>query len=168
MFASGPRWHRAAQVAKGKVITEDPKLKTSTSKYELSSIPATVKELFGLPSFLTKRDEWAGSLLEAMTESGPRGDAPTHLPDAPPPSQDVPTLHGCGAPEDVTRRQKRHVDFFDNILETFSSHGDPRPALDPAAHPSPFHAAVHRVSTGIDAVFDGLKQGTFRVRQDEL
>ena len=46
-------------VPKGKVIHR-PNGPTPTSEYEHSSVPATVKEIFGLPSFLTKRDEWAG------------------------------------------------------------------------------------------------------------
>lgn len=51
---------------------------TATSEYEHSSIPATVKKLFDLPSsFLTRRDEWAGTfeaVLQKRTE--PRTDCP--------------------------------------------------------------------------------------------
>ncbi|KAF9675660.1 hypothetical protein SADUNF_Sadunf09G0055400 [Salix dunnii] len=54
----------------------------STSEYEHSSIPATVKKLFNMSSpFLTKRDEWAGTfegILQARTE--PRTDCPEKLP----------------------------------------------------------------------------------------
>lgn len=52
-----------------------------TSEFEHSSIPATVRKLFNLPSFLTKRDEWAGSfegILQTRTE--PRTDCPEQLP----------------------------------------------------------------------------------------
>ena len=34
---------------------------TSTSEYDGTSIIATIKKLFGLPNFLTKRDAWAGT-----------------------------------------------------------------------------------------------------------
>lgn len=50
---------------------------TSTSEYEHSSISATVKKLFNLPSFLTKRDAWAGTfegIVQTRTE--PRTDCP--------------------------------------------------------------------------------------------
>ncbi|KAJ6692198.1 NON-SPECIFIC PHOSPHOLIPASE C2 [Salix purpurea] len=54
----------------------------STSEYEHSSIPATVKKLFNMSSpFLTKRDEWAGTfegILQTRTE--PRTDCPEKLP----------------------------------------------------------------------------------------
>ena len=48
-------------VPKGTVI-HDPVGPAADSKYELTSIAATVKNLFGLPNFLTKRDAWAGDL----------------------------------------------------------------------------------------------------------
>ena len=43
------------------------------------------QNLFNLSSFLTKRDEWAGSLHELLTEDAPRTDAPIHLPTSPTP-----------------------------------------------------------------------------------
>ncbi|CAL1403632.1 unnamed protein product [Linum trigynum] len=54
---------------------------TPTSEYEHSSIPATVKNIFNLPSFLTKRDQWAGtfeSIVQSRTQ--PRTDCPLQLP----------------------------------------------------------------------------------------
>ncbi|VFQ83347.1 unnamed protein product [Cuscuta campestris] len=52
------------------------------SEYEHSSIPATVKKIFNLPSpFLTRRDAWAGtfeSILQKRKE--PRTDCPEQLP----------------------------------------------------------------------------------------
>ncbi|KAL6966648.1 Phosphatidylglycerol/phosphatidylinositol transfer protein [Sarracenia purpurea var. burkii] len=52
-----------------------------TSEYEHSSIPATVKKIFNLPSFLTKRDAWAGT-FESIVQSRkePRTDCPVQLP----------------------------------------------------------------------------------------
>jgi len=65
-----------------------PQMPTSTSEYELSSIPATMIKMFGLKGgFLTKRDAWAATfenLFEARDE--PRTDCPMTLPDVPPPA----------------------------------------------------------------------------------
>ena len=69
-------------VARGSVFQE-PRGPTNTSQFELTSVPATVKTLFNLTTFLTKRDAWAGSFEELLLDA-PRGDAPMHLPDAPP------------------------------------------------------------------------------------
>lgn len=50
---------------------------TPTSEYEHSSIPATVKKIFDLPSYLTKRDEWAGSFEGiVLSRTEPRTDCP--------------------------------------------------------------------------------------------
>eukprot|EP01088_Endostelium_zonatum_P019080 TRINITY_DN640_c0_g1_i1.p1 TRINITY_DN640_c0_g1~~TRINITY_DN640_c0_g1_i1.p1 ORF type:complete len:552 (-),score=156.46 TRINITY_DN640_c0_g1_i1:36-1691(-) len=51
------------------------------SEYEHSSIAATMKKMFGLKSFLTKRDEWAASfegIFEGRKE--PRTDCPETIP----------------------------------------------------------------------------------------
>ena len=70
-------------VDKGSVFQE-PKGKSNSSQFELSSVPATLKELFNLSSFLTKRDAWAGSMDELIsTRSEPRTGVPLHLPAAP-------------------------------------------------------------------------------------
>ena len=53
-------------VAKGTVFQEPKQGPTPTSQFDLSSIPATVKNLFNLSSFLTKRDAWAGSFHETF------------------------------------------------------------------------------------------------------
>ena len=47
-------------VAQG-VIQEPKNGPFDTSQFELTSVASTVKNLFNLSSFLTKRDEWAGS-----------------------------------------------------------------------------------------------------------
>lgn len=69
-------------IEKGTVIgrAEGP---TPTSEYDLTSIPATIKKLFDLPSFLTKRDAWAGTFERFLNRSEPRTDCPKTLPDAP-------------------------------------------------------------------------------------
>ncbi|KAK3280572.1 hypothetical protein CYMTET_11592 [Cymbomonas tetramitiformis] len=71
-------------VAKGAVFQE-PKGPTNTSQFELTSVSATIKNLFNLSSFLTKRDAWAGSFDELLLDE-PRTDCPMHLPEAPKPA----------------------------------------------------------------------------------
>ncbi|KAJ0970806.1 hypothetical protein J5N97_018765 [Dioscorea zingiberensis] len=51
------------------------------SEFEHSSIPATVKKLFNLKSFLTKRDAWAGTFETVLTSTTPRTDCPVTLPE---------------------------------------------------------------------------------------
>jgi len=56
---------------------------TPHSRYEHSSVYSTVKNIFGLPDFLTARDQWAGTFDWILTRDEPRTDAPTVLPDPP-------------------------------------------------------------------------------------
>ncbi|KAM0935439.1 putative phospholipase C [Dioscorea sansibarensis] len=51
------------------------------SEFEHSSIPATVKKIFNLKSFLTKRDAWAGTFETVLTRTTPRTDCPVTLPE---------------------------------------------------------------------------------------
>ncbi|XP_047983276.1 non-specific phospholipase C3-like [Salvia hispanica] len=50
-----------------------------TSEYEHSSIPATVKKIFNLKSFLTKRDAWAGTFECVINRTSPRTNCPVEL-----------------------------------------------------------------------------------------
>ncbi|RYQ87912.1 hypothetical protein Ahy_B09g095441 isoform C [Arachis hypogaea] len=59
----------------GKVLHK-PSGPFPTSQYEHSSIPATVKKIFNLPEFLTKRDAWAGTFEGLLTLTTPRTDCP--------------------------------------------------------------------------------------------
>ncbi|XP_062213055.1 non-specific phospholipase C4-like [Phragmites australis] len=52
-----------------------------TSEFEHSSIPATVKKIFNLNNFLTKRDAWAGTFDSVLTRDTPRADCPVTLPE---------------------------------------------------------------------------------------
>lgn len=69
---------------------------TPTSAYELTSIMATVRRLFGMNATaapLTERDAWAATFEHLFLKlDAPRSDCPLTLPDAPPPSH--PTLPG--------------------------------------------------------------------------
>ncbi|CAA2957114.1 non-specific phospholipase C3-like [Olea europaea subsp. europaea] len=50
-----------------------------TSEFEHSSIPATVKKIFNLKEFLTKRDAWAGTFETVLNRTTPRTDCPVTL-----------------------------------------------------------------------------------------
>ncbi|KAJ1292666.1 hypothetical protein BS78_01G007300 [Paspalum vaginatum] len=52
-----------------------------TSEFEHSSIPATVKKIFGLDGFLTNRDAWTGTFDSVLTRDTPRTDCPLTLPE---------------------------------------------------------------------------------------
>lgn len=73
-------------VEKGVVIHE-PSMEdapTETSRYELSSIPATVKNMFNIPNFLNNRDAWATPFNHVWENNSliePRTDCPQQLPD---------------------------------------------------------------------------------------
>ncbi|XP_072958812.1 non-specific phospholipase C6 [Typha angustifolia] len=69
-------------IKKGTVVSS-PKGPTSSSEFEHSSIPATIKKLFNLSSdFLTKRDAWAGTFEHVVSDlTSPRTDCPKVLPE---------------------------------------------------------------------------------------
>ncbi|KAL8140355.1 hypothetical protein V2J09_006376 [Rumex salicifolius] len=62
-------------------VLHEPSGPYATSQYEHSSIPATVKKIFNLKEFLTKRDAWAGTFDVVLNRSTPRHDCPVKLPD---------------------------------------------------------------------------------------
>lgn len=68
-------------IKKGTVVSR-PNGPAASSEYEHSSIPATLKKIFGSKSsFLTKRDAWAGTFDHIFEELGsPRTDCPEILP----------------------------------------------------------------------------------------
>ena len=57
-------------------VIHGPNGPTPTSQYEHSSIPATVKKIFNLKEFLTKRDAWAGTFETVLTRTTPRTNCP--------------------------------------------------------------------------------------------
>ncbi|XP_060197228.1 non-specific phospholipase C2 [Lycium barbarum] len=69
-------------IQKGTVVHGPNGSPFPTSEYEHSSIAATVKKIFNLPSpFLTKRDAWAGTFEHILqTRKDPRTDCPEKLP----------------------------------------------------------------------------------------
>jgi phospholipase C len=60
-----------------------PKATISHDLFDHASIPATVKVLFNLPGFLTKRDAAANNLLGLASLAAAREDAPSTLPSLP-------------------------------------------------------------------------------------
>ncbi|XP_017629833.2 non-specific phospholipase C4-like [Gossypium arboreum] len=52
-----------------------------TSEFEHSSIPATVKKIFNLKEFLTKRDAWAATFEGVINRKNPRVDCPVTFPE---------------------------------------------------------------------------------------
>ena len=101
----------------------------ASSKFEHSSISSTLKHLFGLPSFLTRRDAWAAPLTSALTEASPRVDTMVHTPEPPPPSKEA-AVHSCGDPEKLTRRQLRRIRGWEqrNQVDAPLERLDPRTA----------------------------------------
>lgn len=127
-------------VEKATVFQEPKQGPFPTSQFELTSIPATVKGLFDLSSFLTKRDEWAGNFEELLVLDEPRTDAPLHLPDPPAPqtpwlwessssetsssSQHCSSIHGalretvCEETKDAANlKQRRQIRLLGDLLQ---------------------------------------------------
>ncbi|CAI9106419.1 OLC1v1005572C1 [Oldenlandia corymbosa var. corymbosa] len=67
-------------IEKGTVL-HGPSGPYPTSQFEYSSIPATVKKIFNLKEFLTKRDAWAGTFESLINRENPRTDCPEILPE---------------------------------------------------------------------------------------
>jgi phospholipase C len=74
-------WIKKGTIISAPTAAQKP---ASDSQFELTSILATMKKMFGLPSFLTKRDAWAATFDDYLhVLDSPRTDCPLHLPEAP-------------------------------------------------------------------------------------
>ncbi|XP_031248568.1 non-specific phospholipase C3-like [Pistacia vera] len=62
-------------------VLHGPSGPSLTSEFEHSSIPATLKKIFNLKDFLTKRDAWAGTFEGVVNRNSPRTDCPVTLPE---------------------------------------------------------------------------------------
>lgn len=101
-----------------------------------------MKNLFGLTSFLTTRDSWAGNIEEILTEAAPRTDCPVHLPDAPDPVSPWPhwpTMAEVMAGRGAGTRRRQLGDGAATVSwglatsnDTHTVEGDPRPHHCPA------------------------------------
>jgi phospholipase C len=85
--------------------------RVDSTQYQHTSVLATLKKLFGLNSFLTKRDAGASAFDQLFSElAQPRDDYPTELPRIalpPLPSRDDP-LHPANQPLDTMQREWVH------------------------------------------------------------
>ncbi|BFG21244.1 hypothetical protein CerSpe_075180 [Prunus speciosa] len=61
------------------IVLHGPSGPYPSSEFEHSSIPATVKKIFNLKEFLTKRDAWAGTFEGVLSRTSPRTDCPVTL-----------------------------------------------------------------------------------------
>ena len=78
-------------------VLHEPSGPQSSSQYEYSSIPATVKKIFNLPEFLTKRDAWAGTFEGLITRTTPRTDCPVRSESNSGESRKMVPKHGVGS-----------------------------------------------------------------------
>uniref|UniRef100_A0A0G4F4P6 Uncharacterized protein n=1 Tax=Chromera velia CCMP2878 TaxID=1169474 RepID=A0A0G4F4P6_9ALVE len=89
---------------------------TETSQYEHTSLLASLKELFGLPSFLTKRDAWAATFLDFLSLPEPRTDTPMHMPEPPPKTEGEAAMHSCVSDrEALSRRHRRRAEHYARV-----------------------------------------------------
>jgi len=104
-------------LAKGTVVSEPSVRPFADSQYDGTSIVATIKRLFELPNFLTKRDAWAAPFDHLFDRlPAPRTDTPRHLPDAPPPTRRRgPRPYGTDCDE-PSRRMRRAISAFEEAL----------------------------------------------------
>lgn len=90
-------------------VFQEPKGPTNSSQFDLTSVPATLKNLFNLTGgFLTKRDAWSGSFDELLLDS-PRQDAPLHLPEAPKPAKPWDPPHSGNWPPQNLEQGQQHL-----------------------------------------------------------
>jgi len=68
-------------IAKGTVVHNPPNGPTATSKYEHSSVAATLKHMFNLNNFLNERDAWAGTFEHLWANTTMRTDCLETLPE---------------------------------------------------------------------------------------
>ena len=73
-------WVPKGTVIKQPLPSEKPQ---PNSEFDLTSIISTVKNIFGAPNFLTRRDAWAATFDGRLSEPQPRTDCPLRLPDSP-------------------------------------------------------------------------------------
>ena len=134
-------------LAKGTVVSEPTVKPYNDSQYDGTSIVATIKRLFDLPDFLTRRDAWAASFDHLFDElPAPRSDTPMHLPDAPPPTPRH-GLHPYGTDcDDPSRRMRRSLSFFETELNVCAPE-----RLHACAEASPLWAATCEKGTMLEA-----------------
>jgi len=147
-------------LAKGTVVSEPAVKPYNDSQYDGTSIVATIKRLFDLPDFLTKRDAWSASFDHLFDElAAPRNDTPMHLPDAPPPTPRH-GLHPYGTDcDDPSRRMRRSLSFFEAELNVRAPE-----RLHACAEATPLWAAACAKGTMLEAS-EWLTNATLKWRE---
>ena len=112
-------------VPKGIVIKEPKDGPTNTSQFDHTSIPASLKHIFNLTGFLTKRDMWSGSVHSLLLDE-PRTDTPLHLPDAPikkhgsidavQPQHCSQKTRQCLGPASSTQKQRNNIKMLSDLV----------------------------------------------------
>ncbi|MDB5072300.1 MAG: Phospholipase [Candidatus Eremiobacteraeota bacterium] len=121
----------------------------SSTVYDHTTIPATLRDLFHLAASLTERDKHANTLLPLLTQGTPRTDTP---PDLPRPAADVMLVAAAVQPD------TRPLSRFQNSLITLAHSVA---AAAPAMLPAPF--ATGAVATEREgAMFAKIAIGALR------
>ena len=152
-------------VRRGTIVSEPPAEAKpfAGSRYDGTSIVSTIKRLFDLPRFLTKRDAWSATFDHLFDElDAPRDDAPMHLPEAPRPTP-RPGFKPWGTDcDDPTRRMRRSILTFEALLGVQAP-----PRLHACVHdPAPMWEVRCEAGTMAEAT-DWLANMTLRWRNHE-
>jgi phospholipase C len=88
---------------------------TPSSQFSHSSVPATIKNLFNLPTpFLTKRDAWAATFENAfLNRTSPRTDCPMEVPT--PPSTKSPELMAAEYLQPINELQWEMIELANTL-----------------------------------------------------
>lgn len=105
-------------VGKKALIKTPQKPPQKGSQFNLVSLVATARVLFGIPKPLNTRDAWSATLDEILLDTPrPDSDCPMHLVDALPPTNE-PGTHGCEHPDAITRKQMRDVEALCHLTNS--------------------------------------------------
>jgi len=94
---------------------------TPSSQFSHSTVPATIKELFNLPTpFLTNRDAWAATFESAfLNRTSPRTDCPTEVPT--PPSMKSPEQLAVEHLQPINELQWKFIEIANTLGNTYPS-----------------------------------------------
>jgi hypothetical protein len=70
-------------IPKGLIVHEPTNGPEPSSRYEHSSVPATVRRLFNITESLTRREAWAATFEHILSLPTPRTDCPLTMPEVP-------------------------------------------------------------------------------------
>ena len=121
----------------------------NTTIYEHASIPATLKRFFGLPSFLTRRDNAANSFELLMAGDNFRSDTPEQLP-----------LPALPSPEERKQHALRPLDSVQQEMIQTVLRQTPAPGVMQQAMPMPSsqQEAGRLVAEALDRILGATKR----------